>query len=59
VILPGKIIGDDALVAAGAVLTTDAPERTIVAGLPAKPFRDVPAEQLLDAQDWPDVKKSS
>lgn len=56
VILPGKNIGDDALVAAGALVTSDAPARKIVAGVPAKPFREVPPEQLLDAQNWPDVK---
>lgn len=56
VILPGKKIGEDALVAAGSVLTKDAPARKIVAGVPAKPFRDVPANQLLEAQNWPDVK---
>lgn len=56
VILPGKKIGDDALVAAGSVLTKDAPARKIVAGVPAKTFRDVPADQLLEAQNWPDVK---
>lgn len=58
VILPGKQVGADALIAAGALLTTDAPEKTIVAGVPAKPFRPVPPEQLLEAQNWPDVKKS-
>lgn len=58
VILPGKNVGDDALVAAGAVLTADAPAKTIVAGVPAKKFRAVPPEQLLEAQNWPDVKKS-
>ncbi|MEW5702866.1 MAG: acyltransferase [Candidatus Zixiibacteriota bacterium] len=56
VILPGKTVGADALVAAGAVLTSDAPTRKIVAGVPAKTFRGVPPEQLLDAQNWPDVK---
>jgi len=56
VILPGKIVGEDALVAAGSVVTNDAPARKIVAGVPAKPFRDVPPEQLLAAQNWPDVK---
>jgi len=49
-ILPGKIIGEDALVAAGAVVTSDAPPRKIVAGMPAKLFRDVPPEQLLENQ---------
>ncbi len=56
VVLPGKIVGEDALVAAGSVLTKDAPARKIVAGVPAKTFRDVPPEQLLEAQNWPDVK---
>ncbi len=57
VILPGKAIGDDALVAAGALLTKDAPAKTIMAGVPASPMRPVPVEQLLDAQNWPDVQK--
>ncbi|UCC80107.1 MAG: N-acetyltransferase [Candidatus Zixiibacteriota bacterium] len=52
VILPGKEIGEDALVAAGALLTGDAKPRVIVAGVPAKPFRDVPPEQLLENQNW-------
>jgi len=56
VILPGKNVGDDALVAAGAVLTKDAPAKRIVSGIPARDLREVPPEQLLDAQDWPDVK---
>jgi len=52
VILPGKVIGEDALIAAGAVVTKDAAPRKIVAGLPAKEFRDVPKEQLLENQGW-------
>ncbi|MBI3872247.1 MAG: N-acetyltransferase [candidate division Zixibacteria bacterium] len=59
VILPGKTVGDDALIAAGAVLTSDAPARQIMAGVPARAFRAVPSEQLLDAQNWPDVKRTS
>jgi len=51
-ILPGKTIGADGLIAAGAVLTTDCPDKKIMAGLPAKPFRDVPDEQLLENQGW-------
>lgn len=52
IILPGKTIGEDALVAAGALVTRDAPARKIVAGMPAKEFRDVPSEQLLENQGW-------
>jgi serine O-acetyltransferase len=52
VILPGKVIGEDALIAAGAVLTHDAEARQIHAGVPAKKFRAVPKEQLLENQNW-------
>lgn len=53
-ILPGKVIGEDTLVAAAALVTTDAPAGKIVAGVPAKVFRDVPLEQLLENQGWRD-----
>jgi len=53
-ILPGKTVGADGLVAAGAVLTRDCPDKKIVAGMPARVFRDVPEEQLLDNQGWKD-----
>jgi hypothetical protein len=53
-ILPGKTIGADALVAAGALVTRDAPARVIVAGIPAKQFGPVPKEQLLENQGWPE-----
>ncbi len=51
-VLPGITIGADALVAAGALVTKDTPAGKIVAGVPAKVFRDVPPEQLLDKQGW-------
>lgn len=35
-ILPGVKIGDNSVVAAGAVVTKDVPENTVVAGVPAK-----------------------
>ena len=54
VILPGKIVGEDALVAAGSVVTKDVPPRKIVMGSPAKILKDVPAAQLLEAQGWSD-----
>ncbi len=53
-ILPGKVIGEDTLVAAGALVTKDTPPKKIVAGVPAKVFRDVPPEQLLENQGWKD-----
>lgn len=58
VILPGKVIGEDALVAAGSVVTRDVPARKVVMGSPARVVRDVPQEQLLDNQGWPEVKRS-
>jgi acetyltransferase-like isoleucine patch superfamily enzyme len=43
VLLPGVEIGEGALVAAGAVVTRDVPPWTIVAGVPARPVRKIPA----------------
>jgi len=54
VILPGIEIGEDGLVAAGSVVTHDVPARTIVLGSPARPWRAVPVEQLLENQGWSD-----
>ncbi len=50
IILPGKIIYEDALVAAGSVVTKDVQASKIVVGNPAKVMRDVPEEQLLKNQ---------
>lgn len=50
VILPGKIIHEDGLAAAGSVVTRDIEKAKIVVGNPAKVFRDVPKEQLLETQ---------
>ncbi len=54
VMLPGVVVDEDALIAAGAVLTKDANPHIIYAGLPAKEFRAVPEEQKLDNQGWED-----
>lgn len=55
-ILPGKTIGEDSLVAAGALVTKDVPAKQIVAniGVKASRIRSVPEAQLLDNQDWPE-----
>jgi acetyltransferase-like isoleucine patch superfamily enzyme len=55
VCLPGVTVGEDALVAAGSVVVRDVEPRTIVMGRPAKPWRAVPAEQLLENQGWVDA----
>ena len=52
VILPGIEIGEDALVAAGAVVTKNVPARMIYIGSPAKELRPVSKEQLLENQGW-------
>jgi UDP-3-O-[3-hydroxymyristoyl] glucosamine N-acyltransferase len=49
-ILPGKVVAEDALVAAGSVVTKDAAARKIMKGNPAKEWREVPPEQLLENQ---------
>jgi acetyltransferase-like isoleucine patch superfamily enzyme len=42
-VLPGVTVGDHAIVAAGAVVTADVPDRTVVAGNPARAVRTVTA----------------
>lgn len=49
-VLPGLTLGEDALVAAGSVVTRDVPARKLVMGAPARVRREVPAEQLLENQ---------
>lgn len=40
-ILPGVTIGDNAIVAAGAVVTKDVEKNTVVGGVPAKKIKDI------------------
>lgn len=47
-ILPGKILGRDATIAAGSLVTKDILEAGIYAGSPAKKFREIPESQKLD-----------
>ncbi|GAA1895723.1 CatB-related O-acetyltransferase [Actinomadura bangladeshensis] len=59
VVMPGVRIGDGAIIAAGAVVTTDVPPYTIVGGNPARQIRrrfdDADVERLRHAAwwDWP------
>jgi acetyltransferase-like isoleucine patch superfamily enzyme len=41
IVLKGVTVGDSAIIAAGAVVTTDVPPRKLVAGVPARVIRDV------------------
>jgi acetyltransferase-like isoleucine patch superfamily enzyme len=47
ILLPGVTIGEESFVAAGAIVTKDTPPRQVVKGIPAKPVRPVPEEELL------------
>jgi len=49
-ILPGKTIEEEGVVAAGSVVTKDVPSKKIVMGSPAKVYKDVPVDQLLENQ---------
>jgi len=48
VLVPGVEIGEEAFVAAGAVVTKDVPARAMVMGVPARKVRDVGDEDLLE-----------
>jgi UDP-2-acetamido-3-amino-2,3-dideoxy-glucuronate N-acetyltransferase len=45
---PGVEVGEEAFVAAGAVVTRDVPPRAVVMGVPARVVREVPEEDLLE-----------
>lgn len=40
-VLPGVTIGENSVVAAGAVVSRDVPPNTVVAGIPAKPIKSI------------------
>jgi UDP-2-acetamido-3-amino-2,3-dideoxy-glucuronate N-acetyltransferase len=47
ILCPGVIIGENALVGAGSVVTNDVPDNTIVMGNPARPTGRVPEHQII------------
>lgn len=48
VLTPGVEIGEEAYIAAGAVVTADVPARTFVAGVPARARASVPEDELIE-----------
>jgi acetyltransferase-like isoleucine patch superfamily enzyme len=48
VLVPGVEIGEEAFVAAGALVTRDVPARAVVMGVPARVVREVPDEDLIE-----------
>jgi acetyltransferase-like isoleucine patch superfamily enzyme len=48
VLTPGVEVGEEAFVAAGAVVTRDVPPRGVVMGVPARVVREVPDADLLE-----------
>lgn len=49
VLVPGVEVGEEAYVAAGAVVTRDVPPRAVVMGTPGRVVREVGADDLLEA----------
>ena len=49
VLLPAVEVGEEAFVAAGALVTRDVPARTLVMGVPARAVRELPSADAIEA----------
>ncbi|HBF38396.1 MAG TPA: UDP-3-O-(3-hydroxymyristoyl)glucosamine N-acyltransferase [Firmicutes bacterium] len=47
ILLPGVTVGEESFIAAGSIVTKDTPPGQVVKGVPAKPLRPVPEDELL------------
>ncbi|MCL6471236.1 MAG: N-acetyltransferase [Firmicutes bacterium] len=47
ILLPGVVVGEEAFIAAGSIVTKDVPPGKLVMGVPARVVRDVPEEEKL------------
>jgi acetyltransferase-like isoleucine patch superfamily enzyme len=50
VLTPGVVVGEEAFIAAGAVVVRDVPDRAVVMGVPGRVVRQVGEQDLL--QHW-------
>ena len=50
ILCPGIVVGEEAFVGAGAVVTKDVAPRMLVVGNPARVLRSVSADELLENQ---------
>jgi acetyltransferase-like isoleucine patch superfamily enzyme len=48
VLVPGVEVGEEAFIAAGAVVCEDVPARAVMMGIPARQRREVPEEDLWE-----------
>jgi UDP-2-acetamido-3-amino-2,3-dideoxy-glucuronate N-acetyltransferase len=53
-LMPGVVIGEDAVVGAGSLVKRNVPAGKVVIGAPAGIFRDTPKEQLVEMQGYPE-----
>jgi acetyltransferase-like isoleucine patch superfamily enzyme len=47
ILLPGITLEEESFIAAGSIVTRDVPACNLVKGIPAKPVRTVPEEEML------------